>query len=540
MRNHPRSIVKKADQYLIDRYFQGTLSEEDIVVINQLLDSSWEARDYFRKAALLDSVLHEKASLPLPEIASRNQPHPLLPWMVAAACLILALIAWSKSLSHEYEYHGQMFTSADTPQTQPIAQLIDFYKAEFSSKYGPKDSTLDQGLYELKSGFIELQFRNKAKVLMEGPATFSIENELNMNLTQGKIRAVIPQTAHGFTVHTEDADFVDLGTEFFVSANSAKKLSQVDVLSGEVNVVEPASQELLKNLKYRQSALLDSGILKNSPFANKAELPIPGQLATLRWLDRAREMARDSSLIAYFPMLWWNSDRIDVPVNNTVIPEEFLGEKILDWQRIRNFAPNPRASHGLRLDTSWSSGRWPEKNSQDFNYPKARVDFEIYGSFEEMTIGAWINIHQQPNELTSILSSDGWTTPGKVHFKANRAGGLHCSMPSINSLPTEYPSLVSLNRWIFVSAQIQTNEAGTSTLCRVNGEKTSLMKCPATKIEPGEMKMGNWYDDNLNKFERNLCGKIDEFMIWDRCLSAEEIKGLYEAGKPVSTFLAVK
>ena len=216
---------------------------------------------------------------------------------------------------------------------------------------------------------------------MEGPATFSIEDELNVNLTEGKIRAVIPQMAHGFTVHTEDADFVDLGTEFFVSANPAKKLSQVDVLSGEVNVVEPASQELLKNLKYRQSARLNSGILKNSPFANKAELPIPGQLATLRWLDRAREMARDSSLIAYFPMLWWNSDRIDVPVNNTVIPEEFLGEKILDWQRIRNFAPNPRASHGLRLDTSWSSGRWPKKYSQDFSYPKARVDFEIYGSF---------------------------------------------------------------------------------------------------------------------------------------------------------------
>ena len=62
-----------------------------------------------------------------------------------------------------------------------------------------------------------------------------------------------------------------------------------------------------------------------------------------------------------------------------------------------------------------------------------------------------------------------------------------------------------------------------------------------TKIELGKVKMGNWYDNNLNKFERNLCGKIDEFMIWDRCLSAEEIKVLHEAGKPEApTFLAVK
>ena len=148
---------------------------------------------------------------------------------------------------------------------------------------------------------------------MEGPATFSIVDELNMNLTQGKVRAVIPQSAHGFTVHTEDADFVDLGTEFFVSANPVKKLSQVDVLSGEVNVVEPGSQELLKNLKYRQSARLDSGILKKSAFVQRTQLPIPGQLSTLRWLDHARKMASDSSLIAYFPMLRWEDEHIDTP-----------------------------------------------------------------------------------------------------------------------------------------------------------------------------------------------------------------------------------
>ncbi len=533
--------MKQSDQYLIDRYFQGNLSEEDIVAINQLLDASREARDYFRKAALLDNALHEKATLPLPETVSRNQPHPLIPWMVAAACLVLALIAWSKNLFHNYEHNGQNFTSTNTPQTQPIAQLIDFYKAEFSSNHAPKGSALDKGMYELKSGFIELQFRNNARILMEGPATFSIVDELNINLTQGKVRAVIPQMAHGFTFHTEDADFVDLGTEFFVSANPAKKLSQVDVLSGEVNVVEPASQELLKNLKYRQSAQLDSGILKKSAFSNKTELPIPGQLATYRWLDRARKIACDSSLIAYFPMLGWENEDIDTPADKTCIPEGFTEMENLNWQRLRNFASNPRASHGVRSITSWSSGRWPKKYSQDFSNPKARIDFEIYGSFQEMTIAAWININQQPNELSSILSSDGWGTPGQTHFKTNRAGGLHCSMPTINSLPSEYASLVANNRWIFVSAQIQTTEAGTTSLCRANGQRTSLTKGPITKIEPGKVKMGNWYDNNLNKFERNLCGKIDEFMIWDRCLGAEEIKSLYEAGKPEApTFLAVK
>jgi hypothetical protein len=53
--------------------------------------------------------------------------------------------------------------------------------------------------------------------------------------------------------------------------------------------------------------------------------------------------------------------------------------------------------------------------------------------------------------------------------------------------------------------------------------------------------MGNWHGNNLHNFNRNLSGKIDEFKIWDRCLSAEEIKVLHEAGKPEApTFLAVK
>jgi len=61
--------LKQADQYLIDRYFQAALSKEDKIAINQLLNSSLEARDFFKLVALLDSTLHEKASLPPPEIA---------------------------------------------------------------------------------------------------------------------------------------------------------------------------------------------------------------------------------------------------------------------------------------------------------------------------------------------------------------------------------------------------------------------------------------------------------------------------------------
>ena len=67
-----------------------------------------------------------------------------------------------------------------------------------------------------------------------------------------------------------------------------KNLSQVDVLSGEVNVVEPASRGTFKKSQIQAVRPIGFRHPKNLRFQTKPNFQYPGQqLSTFRWLDHA-------------------------------------------------------------------------------------------------------------------------------------------------------------------------------------------------------------------------------------------------------------
>ena len=70
---------------------------------------------------------------------------------------------------------------------------------------------------ELNHGFVGLTLDDGAHVVVEAPATFSIDSRKRMTLFGGKIGAVASGAAHGFEVVTPTAIVVDLGTEFGVN-----------------------------------------------------------------------------------------------------------------------------------------------------------------------------------------------------------------------------------------------------------------------------------------------------------------------------------
>ena len=71
----------------------------------------------------------------------------------------------------------------------------------------------------------------------------------------------------------------------------------------------------------------------------------------------------------------------------------------------------------------------------------------------------------------------------------------------------------------------------------VNGEFFDLFEPKQMPvIQIGSATIGGWDnqgkgDSNLNR-THNLSGRIDELMIFQKALTAEEIKQIYEAGKP--------
>lgn len=74
------------------------------------------------------------------------------------------------------------------------------------------------GPFVLHEGLIELEFDNQANVILEGPAKFRILAEDRIGLEYGKLYAVVPKGAIGFSVYAQQVKIIDMGTEFGVQA----------------------------------------------------------------------------------------------------------------------------------------------------------------------------------------------------------------------------------------------------------------------------------------------------------------------------------
>ncbi len=83
---------------------------------------------------------------------------------------------------------------------------------------GTSITTSDKSLF-LHKGYAELLFGNQAKVTIQGPAEFEILSEDQIKLSYGRLYAMVPREAIGFTVKTPSTQIVDLGTEFGVDCN---------------------------------------------------------------------------------------------------------------------------------------------------------------------------------------------------------------------------------------------------------------------------------------------------------------------------------
>lgn len=91
------------------------------------------------------------------------------------------------------------------------------------------------GSYQLVDGVLELEYDSGARIVVMSPAEFCLIDTMNLELTDGKISAEIPEAAVGFTIDTVGGSVVDLGTSFAVEARRGRN-ADVHVFEGEVRV----------------------------------------------------------------------------------------------------------------------------------------------------------------------------------------------------------------------------------------------------------------------------------------------------------------
>jgi Concanavalin A-like lectin/glucanases superfamily len=149
-------------------------------------------------------------------------------------------------------------------------------------------------------------------------------------------------------------------------------------------------------------------------------------------------------------------------------------------------------------------------------------------------MAAWVNIDRLDHELNAILDSDEWG-PGDLHWQLNRSGGDSSGIYGPDPEKTlQLGRSVPLGQWAHHAVVVDLDRPSIRVF--VNGELTreSVFPHPAPTLAPGRCRLGDWLRriDWQQAPKRGLRGRIDEFAVWRRALSQDELRGLAAAGRP--------
>jgi hypothetical protein len=112
-----------------------------------------------------------------------------------------------------------------------------------------------QSRYRLKEGYASILFTGGAKVTVEAPAELSLNSAGDMELYSGKIYAVVPERAHGFSVMSAGNKIVDYGTEFGVELDDRGN-TQLHVTKGKTLLYADAKNN------FNPPVSVDAGVAK--------------------------------------------------------------------------------------------------------------------------------------------------------------------------------------------------------------------------------------------------------------------------------------
>ena len=540
---------------LLDAYFDEALTEKDRAELEYLLLSSPQAREHFWKCARFhavlrrfgtenwgrwlaqNSALNDGKNSVAPALAtaaakkyfSWNWPtwmQPGLRWAMTAAVLMLlsAIIFWPTQ-----KKNADKTRTATIDQSRGVAELVHAVDVEWaapSNRLGA-GSVLSPGWLKFKRGLVELQFYRGARVVLEGPAEFQVVSDMEAVCGLGKLRVDVPPSAHGFKVLAPNAQVVDLGTAFGMQVR-ADGQSDMQVLEGQVKMADKASP--LRNFNQGQAVHVDGSGQMNevapdgktylSPAEVERRVNDESRRQFQGWREFSQIIAQDPSLLLYYDF------------ENSADTDHLLAN------RAKASVPD---SAGTIVGCQWTEGRWPTKRALDFKQFGDRVRFSLSSKPDSLTCMAWVRVDGLSHAYSALLmSGDG--TVGETQWQLKTTGEIVFGKRMIPGWGQGHvdtcvsPSLINpeqMGLWMHLAFVY---DAKTRTVTHfLNGQAVSTkMLSSEQTIGIGTMEIGNWTPREGEPMEpvRNFNGRMDEFAVFGRALSAEEIAHAFEVGRP--------
>lgn len=514
----------------------GTPSEQQARALNELLRSDTAARDEYILRTELHSRLASEPDL-FPQLNNEpgESPEHILPiesprrtriakanWALALAACIALLAAgwWALRFSHPNAPKGA--TSKAVALLNRVADAQWEQRGETPRLGAP----LEPGWLRLKSGLAQIVFYSGARVVIEGPVDFQIVSPTEASCRRGRLVAEVPPQAKGFRVGTPQMNVTDLGTSFGLDVK--ERQTELHVFKGSVDF-QTASQAARRTLKEGAGAVSENSRSSKlipadrAAFASLFDLQFKSSAAEVlrheQWRAASNRLDEDPSLLVHFDF-----EQVDTS----------------EWRLSNASARKDTVGDATIVGCQWTEGRWPDKHALEFRSVNDRVRLDVPGKFDSLTLATWVRVQGLDRQINSLFMSDGFEA-GTLHWSVRQDGVL--ALTAIGSEPRDHqicisPPALTLNQFgLWVHLAVVIDGGSKQVLHYLNGAAASEH---ALHIKPpfrvGVAELGNWNAKGFPKNDpfmiRNFGGAIDEFCLFGRALSEQEIRALYSAGKP--------
>jgi len=243
--------MKKTDQELLDCYFQGRASDEEVAELEQRMLADADLRQRYLHEAMCETdlrslALRDKEVIPMPQADRKRRPALALLAGAAAAVLVLATILTLKD---------------DRPAS--VGRIVSSELAGWQSDQPTiEGSEFAPGTYLLQRGIATLEFHSGAEMVLEGPARIEVVSEMRVFFDYGSASFNVPDSAVGFQIDTRYGHIVDHGTRFSLSLGEESDEARLAVSEGEVAIHHHGGE--VKHLFADEAALIDQKQLRSS------------------------------------------------------------------------------------------------------------------------------------------------------------------------------------------------------------------------------------------------------------------------------------
>ena len=234
------------------------------------------------------------------------------------------------------------------------------------------------------------------------------------------------------------------------------------------------------------------------------------------WQDAADTLSRDPAALAHF----------------TFSREESASRTVAN-----RAAVSPRAAASASIvGCGWADGRWPIHRAIELKSPGDRIRLDVPGQIHSVTLLAWVRIDAMPNDYHALLAPDGLAS-GTLRWGLSKQGQLRLGIAKqsgqvepnwevVISAPVVTPE--RFGEWVMLATTFD----GKVLRHFLDGEvvKSGAAYSPVPLVI-GSAEVGNWRGPS----PRFLQGRMDELAILWRAMTPEEIKTLYDAGRPVNS-----